>query len=101
MIKDIKYGSLEWKIFQYKQQLKAKRGHNYSYLTDELYQDLIKKGYNLHVFNDGNSTTMLECEAKDVVDDYRKKGFYARIICETSMIRCKFFGVWHKKRKNK
>ena len=102
-----KYGSLEWRAFQYKAALEAKRGHNYSYFSEKLQEELLAKGYQWHEFNSPRTEmahkkfcTTSEYIAKDAVDQYRATGHYARIICgmEQNVQRVKYFSVIFKKK---
>lgn len=103
------YGSTEWKLFQYNAAKEAKRGHNYAYYSDELGEKLKVSGYQWHEFTrncnmDGtkvvNDYTSSEIAAKEVVEQYRKDGYYARIICGKEMVvqRIKYFSVAYKKK---
>lgn len=101
-----KYGSTEWYQYQYKLSLEARRGHNYAYHSEELEKTLLNKGYQWHIFDNkmdlslDNRCTYSELKAKEVVDDYRSTGHYARIICgmEKNVQRIKTFSVIFKKK---
>lgn len=97
-----KYGSREWKIFQYLQALKARRGHNYAYYSSALDEELEAKGYQWHKFKDGDHSTYSELEAKEVVETLRSNSNYARIICgvDKNHARMKTFSVTFKKKSN-
>ena len=68
----------KFESFSYKRMLEERRGHNHSYLTDEKYDALIKKGYQIWDF-DGIKETRSESEAEQVRDGLRATGHYASI----------------------
>lgn len=108
MINRPKYGSTEWKLYQYEQAQKARRGHNYAYFTEELGEELKAKGYRWHDFTKpiGNGSfedreyTESELLAQEVVKSYRENGHYARIICgmHQCVQRIKSFSVAYRKK---
>lgn len=93
--------NLELSALQYKRRLEENRGFNFAYLNDELELKLNESCYNTHKFGSGinNKSTHSVLEAKKVVEDYRNKGYYARIICISNTLRIKEFTVWYKLRK--
>ena len=92
------------KAFQYRRMLEERRGHNFAYLTNELYDYLTKKGFQRHKFNEirghRSISTGSENVAKEIVKQYREDGCFSRIICVTNKIRIKEFTVWYKKKLN-
>ena len=95
-----KYGTPEFRGWQYERMKEANRGHNYSYLTDEIDKDLERKGYERYIFKNGlqGDETMLEGQAQDAVKKLRSEGNYARIFCVSNSLRIKTFTVYYKKR---
>jgi len=79
-------------FFDYKALLESRRGHNFQYLTDELYMDLLAKGYRQEL------ETGSECNAKEKVSELRKSGHFARIVCEANRLRIRKYLVFCKQR---
>jgi len=75
-------------FFDYKALLESRRGHNFQYLTDELYNDLLAKGYRQEI------ETGSECIAKETVSQLRKTGHFARIVCEANRLRIRKYLVF-------
>ena len=75
-------------FFDYKALLESRRGHNFQYLTDELYRELEAKGYKEQLETDS------EVSAKDKVSELRKTGHFARIICEANRLRIRKYIVY-------
>lgn len=86
----------EWDSRSYKRMLEEKRGHNHSYMTDKLWNDLHDKGYKRHVFKGSQQETMSELEAIEARDNYRKQGNFARIISTANKLRIRDYEVWYK-----
>lgn len=82
----------------YKRRLEANRGHNHSYMTDELYEHLNKVGYCEYVFDGDKSKreTISELQAIEVRDRLRLDGYFARIISSANKIRMRSYQVWFK-----
>lgn len=74
--------------FDYQALLESRRGHNYAYLTDEIYKDLQAKGYKEEL------ETYSEVTAQDKVLELRKTGHFARIICEANRLRIRKYIVY-------
>lgn len=100
---------LQWDIDSYKSRLKSNKGHNYQYYTEELEENLFKKGYqwyNILVYpsnpnrEDVTIATKIESYAKEIVGRLRKEGFYARIICgvKKTVQKEKHFSIIYKKK---
>ncbi len=88
---------LEWDIMQYNKRKEAQRGHNYKYLTDDLWNKLISDGYTETTFSNGEKTTFSESTAVGAVQEFKRKFYYARIICVANKLRIKQYSVWYKK----
>lgn len=102
-LKNIKYGSSEWRLYQYQRAKEENRGHNYSYYSEKLNKYLIEKGYKWHLFTDKYSereATSSELFAKEIIIDYKSKGYYARIIAGKSqnVQKTKMFSICYKKK---
>lgn len=97
-----KYGSPEWGLYQYKRRLEEQRGHNYQWYNHEKWLEMEKKGWQMHDFDDKFDRQAISSEsmAQAVVEDYRAKGYYSRIICGYSQNRqrTKMFTVIFKKK---
>lgn len=65
---------------KYEAAKEARRGKGISYLNDEGLSDLVKKGYQLHVFTSGRTSTNFLLVAQESVADLRGRGNYARIV---------------------
>lgn len=89
---------LKWDVMQYKARLSAKRGHNYPYLTDELYKDLERKGYKIATFHNCEETTS-ESIAIDLRNTYRNAGYQSKIVCISNDLRIKTYRVYYKPKK--
>lgn len=99
------YGSPEYKSWAYEKMKESNRGHNYQYYTDELGEKWEKQGYEFHrfertTFGIKDVSTPSECAAKEVAEQYRKDGYYARVIAgyEKNVQHIKMFSVIYKKR---
>lgn len=99
-----KYGSIEWGIYQYEQQKKFMRGHNYRYFNEKWWKKMESKGWKMHQFHSkyDRDATDIESIAKEWVEQYRNDGCNARIICgyHKTRQRTKFYTVIYKS-KNK
>jgi hypothetical protein len=97
-----KIGTPEWK---YARELEERRGHNYQYPSDKEYERLIESGYEFHIFNNktySDNQTRCEMSAKELVNEYKSKGYYSRIICfKQGKIPMREYCVIYKKKKNK
>lgn len=71
------------------------RGHNYQYFNEEKHGHL-----DFWVFKNGDEATKSEILAKKVVEELRKEGFYARIICgyQKDIQRNKYFSIIYRKK---
>ena len=98
--KNYEIGSFSWK---YARMLEERRGHNYQYLNNELFEKLQSKGYNFFIFKDKKDVTISELEAEEIVKMLRETGYYARIVAghEKNIQRIKMFSVIYKKRDKK
>ena len=98
-----KYGTTEWRAYQYDRAKLANRGHNYAYWNDKHYE-MLESGWSLYEF-DGNTrhdrqATTSELIAKDVVSKLRSDGCSARIVAGLvkTQQRRKHFSVIYKKK---
>lgn len=89
-----KYGSKEWKLYQYKRALEARRGHNYTYDDGTIADDLERKGYVLHDVKPKHASV-----GNDICKELRKEGYFARMLLYTSAVRGYPDVVIYKKRK--
>lgn len=87
-----------WDAMQYKARLHANRGHNYTYLTDDIYKDLERKGYKILRGIDIPETIHSESTAISYVREFRHKGYYARVFCIANRLRIKEYCVFYKKK---
>jgi hypothetical protein len=91
-----KIGTDAWK---YVRMLEERRGHNYQYPNDKEWEKLLESGYEVHQFKNDRCTSS-EYAAKEVVEEYRKNGYYSRIVCfPQGKIIMREFTVIFKKRK--
>lgn len=90
---------LKWDIESYERRKVANKGHNYSYLSDDLHNELIDKGYKRHTFINGTVETYSENAAIGDVLEFRRSGYYARIVCVSNKLRIKCFSIYYKKKK--
>lgn len=91
---------LEFDTMRYKRMLEARRGHNHSYMSDVLYEDLNKKGYERYLFNEELKKYVAhEEEAIKIRDELRNTGHFARIISSANKLRIREYEVWFKKKK--
>lgn len=70
----------EWDVMQYKARLKAHRGSQRNYLSEEKRDDLISKGYKNYIFDTGKPETHFDFIAKDKVKQLRESGHFARVV---------------------
>ncbi len=90
---------LEWDSMQYKARKEAAKGHNYQYLTNELHSKLEALGYKMLVMQNGNTSTHSESTAIGIVHEFRRKFYYARIVCHSNKLRIKEYCVFFKEKK--
>lgn len=84
--------------YKYKRALEERRGHNYQYPNQEQQEKLAKLGYEYHLFDRGMDTSS-ELEAKEVVENYRKNGYYSRIVCfANNIVGMKYYSVIYRKK---
>jgi hypothetical protein len=76
----------------YAANLAARRGHNHSYMTDELYLHLTDSGYARHIFTETGSELIAIRER----DNLRTKGHFARIVSTANKLRIRDYEVWYK-----
>lgn len=87
------------KAYQYKRMLEERKGHNYQYYTDDIGKELEEKGYEFYLFtnrmNRKDEATQFEHVAKEVVEQLRNSGHFARIICgyDQNVQRIKMYSV--------
>lgn len=86
------------KSFQYRRMNEERRGWNFQYYTDKLDAELERKGYEMHVFENGDRDTMNILGAKEIVSEYRKNGYFARIVCMPNRLRIKYAAIYFKKK---
>jgi hypothetical protein len=89
-------------IKKYLRRLEANRGYNFEYWNDEKHAKLLENGYEVYTFvrekrRDLESTSSVS-EAKEVVQQLRKTGNFARIVCgyDQNQQRQKRFTVIYK-----
>lgn len=90
---------IDWDIMQYNAKKEALRGHNYQYLTSELHKKLELLGYKIMVMQNGNTSTHSESTAIGIVQEFRRKFYYARIVCHANKLRIKEYCVFFKEKK--
>lgn len=90
--KDYPIGSNSWK---YARMIEERRGHNYQHLNDETTKILEARGYRFYKFNNGDDVTMSEMEAKEIAEDLRSMGYFARVVTgrEMNIQRIKMYSV--------
>lgn len=106
MNKDIQiYGTTEYKAYAYQLMKENNRGHNYQYWNDDTHGKLLNEGWELHRFEKVRfdyalDYTLSELHAKEVVDELRKTGYYARIIAgmHKNVQKQKTFSIIKKKK---
>lgn len=82
------------KAYQYQRMLEERRGNNFSYPSEEERKKLSDRGY-----VEEKPTYSVEV-AKERVVEWRKKGHYARIICEAQgKVRMREYIVIHRPKK--
>lgn len=86
---------LEWDIRSYKLRKEANKGHNHSYMTDELYKQLEKQGYTTWKFEREYPSEGLAIEKRD---ELRKQGHYARIVSSANKVRIREYELYYKGR---
>jgi hypothetical protein len=79
------YGTTEYKMYAYQLMKENNRGHNYQYWNDDIHGKLLNEGWELHRFekvrfDEALDHTMSELNAKEIVNELRQSGYYARII---------------------
>lgn len=89
----------EWDLMQYEKSKAARRGHNFSYLTDDAYAKLIDDGYEEFTFPNKRKSTHAESQAVAHVIELRANGYYARIFCLSNKLRIKEYCIWYKEKK--
>lgn len=87
---------IKWDSDNYKKRKEANRGHNFAYLTDELYRYLELKGYSQVETDNYNNTFFSEYIAKNKVAELRGLGNYARILCIPNRLRIRDYAVFYK-----
>ena len=97
---DYETGSNGWK---HARMLEERRGVCANYLGDKARQSLVDKGYSEHVFENKKRETFSVLHAKDVVENLRKKGHFARIVVNPcyNIRGGQAYAVWFKEKFNK
>ncbi len=100
------YGTAEYKAYVYQLMKEKNRGHNYQYWNDDTHGKLLNEGWELHRFekvrfDQALVYTLSELHAKEIVDELRKTGYYARIIAgmHKNVQKQKTFSIIKKKKK--
>ena len=98
---------LDWDSNQYAAKLKYQKGHNYEY-WNEGHAKMLENGWSLFTFDgkEGTAirdrkTTSIEEVAKEMVEQLRLDGFFARIVCgyDKNVQKIKMFSVIYKPKK--
>lgn len=91
---------LQWDIQSYKAKLEANKGHNYQYWSENIEKELTNKGYSWFEFDKCEYAIPSELKAKEIVEQLRKDGYYARIIAgyEQNIQHTKMFSITYKKK---
>lgn len=103
---------LQWDCDNYKKRLKANKGRNFEYWSDDKHADMLERGWNLYDFKEsGRSWAVIQVKkatssiatAKEVVTKLRKENNFARIVCgyEKNKQRVKMYSVIYKHKPNK
>lgn len=93
-----KYGSLEWKIYQYEQAKIAKRGRNYKYATGNEFEELDRKGY----IEYADEKHHFPSTGMDVVKRLRSEGNYATMLLVSNNVRgCPDVHIYYKPKVSK
>jgi len=103
-----KYGSPQWRLYQYEMVKMNNRGHNYEYWNEEKHNKMLDNGWNLYVVTDKGPAyeqfaTPSEYKAKEIVEKLRSENNFARIIagyCQ-NVQHTKEFSVIYKPQKTK
>lgn len=77
-----KYGTLEWKLYQYEQAKLARRGRNYRYANDRDFEELDRKGYIEY-----NQAVIFPSVGMDIVRKLRSEGNYATMLLVSGKVR--------------
>lgn len=98
------YGTIEWRIHQYERMKEENRGHNYRYWNEKWWKEQEAKGWKIvpiPVDKGKFDYWTYEEHAKEIVDTFRKTGYYSRIICgyHKTKQRQKFYTVIYKQKK--
>ncbi len=98
-----KYGTIEWRVYQYEKAKIAMRGHNYEYWNEKKHSKMLQEGWNLQKFTNRmgeRNATSSEISAKEMVEKLRKENYFARIVCGYSqnVQHIKMFSVIYKKK---
>jgi hypothetical protein len=94
---------MDLKEYQYKRMLEERRGHSYQYPTNEQQIKNDSLGYVHHEFVDRKGFKSMETRneetAKEIVINYRCKGFFSRIVCyPNNIIGARYFSVIYRKK---
>jgi hypothetical protein len=84
---------------RYQRLKESRRGKTFPYLTDELYDDLNKKGYKRIELGRGEFFTHSVLFAKEKALALRAEGYFARVVSVSNKIRFTEYAVYAKKRK--
>ncbi|KKQ95337.1 MAG: hypothetical protein UT21_C0006G0009 [Candidatus Woesebacteria bacterium GW2011_GWA1_39_11b] len=79
----------------------SRRGHNHAYMTEELYARLMKENYTQYIFDGGRRAIGWEHKAVEIRNEFRKNGFFAKIISCANRLRIRDYEVWYKPKKTK
>lgn len=85
---------------QYNRRKEAQRGHSFQYYSEKLQAKITKLGYEFYMKEYKVFVTRSELYAKEIVDKFRKDGYFSRIICgyEQNQQRIKMFSIIYKKK---
>ena len=92
-----KYGTTEWRIYQYEQAKIARRGRNYRYATGNECEILEGNGYVLY-----DKVVHFPSTGNDIVKELRASGNYATMLLVAGNVRgCPSVYIYYKPKVNK
>jgi hypothetical protein len=91
----------EFIAMQYKRMLEERRGHNFTYLTQAVHEELERKGYEQLMGPLVPAEIHSESTALGWVYELRRNGHYARVFCIANRLRIKQYTVFFKKKEKK
>jgi hypothetical protein len=91
---------VEWDARNYRLRKEANRGHNYAYLTNDLYDHLELMGYEIYPYKNSRDIGS-ELAAIEIRNKLKEEGNYARIVCVANKLRIKTYQVYFRPKKKK